>query len=144
MLAGVIVLVLSAPLIGCGSSAGSPSSELRAQAQKLVAALKDGDFKKACSVLAPVFWHRLQYPQVNAAGQSEMVHSKLCAVDLEHVRRDLPTDLRLSEFDSRVSRMHVVPHVEATYGSLEVALWEAGAWRFARPPWSLGPAYQPR
>jgi hypothetical protein len=144
MLAGVAALVLSAPLIGCGSSASSPSSELRAQAQKLVAALKDGNFKEACSVMAPLLWHSLQYFQVNAAGQSEMVHSGPCVVRLAHVRRLIPADLRLNELDSLVSRMRVIPHVEATYGSLEVALWEAGAWRLARPPWSLGPAFQPR
>lgn len=144
MLVGVIALVLSAPLIGCGSSASSPSSELRTQARTLVTALKDGDFKKACSVMAPVLWHSLQYTRVNAQGYGEFVHSGPCVVRLEHVRRDLPGDLRLNEFDSLVSRMRVIPHVEATYGSLEVALWEAGAWRFARPPWSLGPAYQPR
>jgi hypothetical protein len=125
---GLIALLL----VGCGSSGDPALRELKGQASKFDAALLGRHYEVACSLMTPGLWQSLQGRAGEAGPTCE---DRLEAITAAHA---IPDDLIAdSKFDAQLARMHVTPRSIVTYGNETVALWEYGAWRFARPPWSL-------
>jgi hypothetical protein len=114
----------------------------KAQAATFISAMKAGHFRAACAVVSPAFWRPIQYSRTNGSGFGELVHADSCEGNLRGAAKVMAVGEGVAEFDALVPKMHVATGVRVTYGSLTVAIWESGAWHLARPPWSLGAAFQ--
>jgi hypothetical protein len=126
---GVLIALL---LAGCGSSGGGALDELKGQASKFDAALLGRRYEVACALMTPGFWQSLQ----GRAGEA----GPTCEDRLEEITLAHAVSAHLvaaSKFDAQLAAMRVTPHSTVTYGSDTVAVWQHGAWRLARPPWSL-------
>jgi hypothetical protein len=96
-------------------------------AATFVAAMRERNFPKACTVVSPRFWRTLQF---RGGTQSDS-----CEVTLREVAPEAA--LGVARFDALLPKMHVISGSNVTYGNVTVALWERGGWRLDRSPGTL-------